>query len=586
MFFILRAKLFFCSIFTLFTSACFGQSCDQSVVPPAVVNGVDVSVTSSGSVSTYAGSFTSCTTTTPPNSVYLGQAGNFSYTMHFSQPVNHIVVAITATGGNFHENFIFTTNTGIPQIEIISSCHSLVNDNQILSGENSGNMGGGGEFIITAPVEYTSLTITGSGGENGALLSICSNSIIPVICFAGSTAPSLSLSTLSTGCFASTTNLESVTASNIPAGTILTWHSALPASSSNRLGNTVVNPGTYYAAFYDAVNDCYSSNTSPLSVNRPQGNISAGPDLKICLGESVTLSGTGGSNYSWNNNVNNSVSFSPSETAIYTLSGLDVNNCPDNDQVIITVSPLPGVNAGPDLNVCPGTEVILNGSGALTYYWEKQILNGVGFQVYEGGTYLLTGTDANGCQSMDEITINLLPEPLASFHTASDKIDEIVPFVKLFNTSSGSVAYSWDFGDASPLSNENEPEHSYPGPGSFLITLVATNDAGCKDTATQLIDIKPVALYYVPNSFTPNGDQQNNVFTPSFNDSFVPEDYKLQIYNRWGELLFESHDHLTGWDGTYANREVMPGTYTWVMGFHSPDDNKILRLNGSVNLIK
>lgn len=581
-----RAKFFFCLWFTAIATAFFGQSCDQSVVPPAVVNGVDVSVTSSGSVSTYAGSFTSCTTTTPPNSVYLGQSGSFSYTMHFSEPVNNIVVAISATGGSLNENFIFTTSSGVPQIEVLATCFSVVNGNEILSGESSGNMGGGGEFVITAPVEYTSLTITGSGGENGALLSICSNSIIPVICLASDNSPNLSLSTLNIACFASTADLNAITASNTPAETSLTWHSASPATADNKLGNTVVGTGTYHAAFYDAVNDCYSNTPSPVTVAQLQGNISAGPDLEICAGETVTLTGAGGSNYSWNNNVNNGISFSPAATTVYALTGLDQNNCPDNDEVVITVNPLPNVSAGPDQTVCPGTEVVLSGSGALTYAWEKQILNGVSFYAHESDIYLVTGTDINGCMDMDEVSILVLPKPVAAFNAGPEKIDELLPFVNISNFSTGAVAYSWNFGDASPFSNEYEPEHGYPGPGTYQITLVATSAAGCTDTAAQTIEINPVAFYYVPNSFTPNGDQHNNVFTPSFNQNFIPEDFELLVFNRWGELLFESHDHNTGWDGTYTNLAVMPGTYTWVIGFRSPDDGKFVRLNGSVNLIK
>ncbi|MGV3630903.1 MAG: gliding motility-associated C-terminal domain-containing protein [Bacteroidota bacterium] len=587
MFFILRAKFFFCSIFTLFVSAVFSQSCDLSVVPPAIINGVDISAVSSGSVSTYASSFTSCTAFTPANSVYLGQMGAFSYTMNFSEPVNNIVVAITATGGTFNENFIFNTNTGVPTIGVLSSCFSVVSGNEVLSGENSGNMGGGGEFVITAAVEYTSLTITGSGGENGALLSICSNSIVPVICLAGESTPDLSVTSLLTGCFSTTTDLNTVTPVNMPAGTILTWHSDAVATAANRLQSTLVGPGTYYAAFYDGVNDCYGHHTSPITVSLPSGAISAGPDLKICLGESVILNGSAGSNFSWNNNVGNGISFLPAESAIYTLSGLNIHNCPDTDEVEIIVYTLPSVYAGPDLSICPGEEVTLSGTGALHYTWEKQIVNDAAFRPYTSGSYEVTGSDINGCRGTDEVFITVYPQPQAAFFIpGAEEITELNPLVSTINNSTGALTYSWDFQDLSGFSTETEPQHLYSEPGTYVITLIAANEFGCTDTTRQSVDVKNMALYYVPNAFTPNGDEHNNTFTPSFNENFTPGDYELLIYNRWGELLFESHDHFVGWDGTYQNRSAMAGIYTWVMGFRSPESDKYIRLDGSVNLIK
>ncbi|MCE3295010.1 MAG: hypothetical protein K0R65_724 [Crocinitomicaceae bacterium] len=581
----IKAKVFLCLLFTAVATACIGQSCGQSVVPPGVVNGVDVTVSSSGSVSTYSGSFTSCTTTTPPNSVYLGQMGSFSYTMNFSEQVNDIVVFITATGSGLNENFIFTTNSGIPEISVVATCFSVVNGNEILSGENSGIMGGGGEFIISAPSAYTSVTITGSGGENGALLSICSNSVLPAVCLANDQVPSLSAANLSTGCVASTANLSSLIASNIPAGTDLSWHTAVPVSDANRLQNTIVGPGTYYAAFHDAVNNCYGPEKT-ISVTQPLGEISAGQDLEICQGESIILTGSGGSNYVWSNNIQNGVSFIPSESALYTLNGLDTNNCPHSDELFVIVNPLPTVYAGADVNICPGTQVTLVASGALVYSWEKQIQNGVSFSPLESDDYLVTGIDVNGCQDTDEVNVTVLPQPLALFDPGTEQITELSPNVSLSNSSEGAVSYNWNFGDLSPFSTEHEPGHTYDQPGNFEITLIVTNDFGCTDTAVRVIEITAVPLYYIPNSFTPNGDAHNNVFSPVFNESFVPGDYELFVYNRWGELLFESHDPETGWDGTYANQSVMKGVYTWVMGFRSPENDKFIRKNGSINLIK
>ncbi len=160
-------------------------SCVNSVVPPTTIGSVNVTETSTGSVSTYSSPYTSCVglcpVTTPRYSKWLGSGGAFTYTLNFSVPINNITIFITAAGHNVNENFIITTNTGtgIPTISSDCNCFTTIIGNEILTGEGSSfEMGGsGGKFLITNSEPFTTLTITGDGGDNGSLLSICSNSI-------------------------------------------------------------------------------------------------------------------------------------------------------------------------------------------------------------------------------------------------------------------------------------------------------------------------------------------------------------------------------------------------------------------------
>jgi len=154
--------------------------CLSSVVPPTTINGVSITSSSTGSVSTYPSSFTACgNVTSPANSKQLGETGAFTYTMNFSEPINNLIVVLTAV--NAPENFIFTTNTGdgIPTITTLcTKCCTTIVDNEII-GTGGGCLGaGGGNFTITNSVDFTSITISGNGGlgTGGSLLSICSNS--------------------------------------------------------------------------------------------------------------------------------------------------------------------------------------------------------------------------------------------------------------------------------------------------------------------------------------------------------------------------------------------------------------------------
>lgn len=155
-------------------------TCNSSVVPPAVVNGITITESYSGSVTTYTNPFTCCggSVVLPGNSKWLGSLGPFSYTMIFSSPVNNIIIFIAAAGQNVNENFIITTNTGIPSITSNVNCYTTIVGNEILSGLNADPVGGGGgKFFISNLSPFTTLTITGAGGENGSLLSICSDSL-------------------------------------------------------------------------------------------------------------------------------------------------------------------------------------------------------------------------------------------------------------------------------------------------------------------------------------------------------------------------------------------------------------------------
>jgi len=157
--------------------------CSFSVVPPTTINGIVVTESSTGSVITYVPTSTSCGITTPANSKWLGLGGAFTYTMNFSVPINNLIVFIVGTGENgtpAQENFIFTTNTGsgIPSISTTNSCYTTIVGNEIFSG-GAPIGGGGGKFLITNSVNFTSVTISGNGGYLGSILSICANSIQP-----------------------------------------------------------------------------------------------------------------------------------------------------------------------------------------------------------------------------------------------------------------------------------------------------------------------------------------------------------------------------------------------------------------------
>lgn len=417
----MKTKLLLLSVFLLpglFNSGIFAQSCDDFFVPPANLNGMEVTATHTGSVSTYGTAFTSCSVTTASDAVWLGSAGEYSYTLHFSAPVRQITMQITATGNPGEENFTFTTNNGNPSITTTNSCYTKIEGNRIFSGLDSPGNGGGGVFVFRNAADFTELTITGKGGLNGSLFSFCAN-VVKGTCNAGNTAPILKELKMTVGCQGGVVKLDDIPAMNQQKGLEMTWHTATPASRSNLVWSEQVKEGTYYAAFYDKKADCYSSATTKLEVAPAGGpKVFAGEDFAVCQGDEITLNATGAQSYKWSGNINQNTPFKALYSNVYTVTGIDANGCIGSDNISVTVRSLPQVDAGADKTIKKEEEVSLKAFGALTYKWDKGVEQGVSFLPEKTDNYTVTGADANGCIDEDEVTVTVEGAVM-------DKFDEI-----------------------------------------------------------------------------------------------------------------------------------------------------------------
>ena len=142
-------------------------------------------------------------------------------------------------------------------------------------------------------------------------------------------------------------------------------------------------------------------------------------------------------------------------------------------------------------------------------------------------------------------------------------------------------------GDGSPIITSKDISYIYTIMDSIFynIILIAETEFGCLDTASKIFT--PPLLFYSPNTFTPDGDEFNNTFIPVFSNKNKVESIHLLIYNRWGEIVFESENIDFGWDGTYKNRIAQDGTYTWELIFTNNSClGKKEHLYGAVNLIR
>jgi gliding motility-associated-like protein len=349
---------------------------------------------------------------------------------------------------------------------------------------------------------------------------------------------------------------------------------------------------------------CTGSDQVVVTVNNSP-NVSAGQDQIVCEGSLVTLTATGAATYSWNNNINNGIPFVPAVgTNVYTVTGTSLG-CSDTDQVTVTVNPNPVVTFTADqtLGCIPLTVNFTNtSSNSSNCVWSFS--NGTtqsncsSAQVVfdQGGCFdvTLTTTTLGGCEgTFTAFDIVCAEEPpVASFTPNPQEIGMFDPLVNFNNTTVGASTYSWDFGDNSVGSTLENPSHLYPNEavGNYDIMLVATSGLGCADTAYSYVEVIEELIYYIPNTFTPDNDIYNQTFEPIFTSGFDPYDYTLLIFNRWGEIIFESRDHRIGWDGSYGAdgdiKTCQEGVYTWRIEFKVRNNDERKILSGHVNLLR
>jgi len=118
---------------------------------------------------------------------------------------------------------------------------------------------------------------------------------------------------------------------------------------------------------------------------------------------------------------------------------------------------------------------------------------------------------------------------------------------------------------------------------TYTVTILGANNCSASDSVEVVI--KNAITIWIPNVFTPNGDGLNEEFITKMSKGF-DDDFELSIFNRWGNLLFESNNFLNGWDGTYGGELVPSGTYVYSISYHDKNQMITIKKNGMLNLLR
>jgi gliding motility-associated-like protein len=391
------------------------------------------------------------------------------------------------------------------------------------------------------------------------------------------------------------------------ANTITITEQDLQGSATGIFSLGGLCPGQYYVLITDA-NNC-SSNTPAITITEPSTVFS--PSVNVISNSGCNdnagilnvqvMGGTPGYNVAWHNITDPNI-VSPAGTEInqspgnYLISGLssgfievlvtdnvgceivDTVEIDDTEVTFANFTAVDSAGCGPFLAQFTNLSLGEN----LSYFWSfgngqtsTEENPSVTFDV--GGPYdvTLTVTNAFGCTStmVESGYIVSYASPNAAFTISSTGVDYYSGLVEFINNSVNAQFYTWDFGHFSNGSTEVNPTYYYPQwtEGDYIVTLVATDTNGCSDQAQLLISSSETVRLNVPNTVTIDDNGLNELFFPVFSNFEEILNFKLEIFNRWGELIFETKDIQGGWNGTYNGVAVQSGTYTWKVTYKDLD---------------
>ena len=389
---------------------------------------------------------------------------------------------------------------------------------------------------------------------------------------------------------------ENGTATLIAAGNIGTSFSYHWSQTTDLLDTQLVSPITagYYSVYAENQDGCISSSDSIFVDLFPVLSGTITPDFAICPGDNALISSTaGGGNggpysFTWSNGTigngfNSSINESPAATTVYQIEIAD--GCETTHQfytMTLTVSPVPDPQFAvlkdsicedaifnlfntTDPNMVASSIWQITDGQAFTNL-DTIVTNKMGHGSYD---VILTITSPDGCIGQTTVPGALvsMPLPKANFRYSPNTVTAFSTLVNMENMSIGNYLNHWSFEEGNPAySSLVEPEVLFPEGivNNYKIQLIAETDFGCLDSMYQIIEIKPEVILYAPNSFTPDDDEFNATWGIKV-EGIDLSDFELKIYDRWGEVVWVSHDPTAEWDGTFKGQLVQTGSYNWTI---------------------
>ncbi|MFM1771395.1 MAG: hypothetical protein RLZZ71_537 [Bacteroidota bacterium] len=352
---------------------------------------------------------------------------------------------------------------------------------------------------------------------------------------------------------------------------------------------------------------CALTGTMNITVFGPQDATIVNPGPQCIDSNPITLTAVslGGtwSGVGITNPITGTFDPSVAGTGTTTITYTIIGNCGDTDSQEIIVNPLPVVSFSADVTsgCAPLTVNLTNTSvpvGNGCTWWVDGVPSGnncasLNYTFNSQGCYdiMLSTTDGNGCSSnaaiADYICVSQQPVSTFSWSPLTPNVGNTT--VQFINYSLGAVTYDWTIMDMYYL-NAAEPVFTFPNeaPGEYNVCLLVSSPEGCTDLSCGTVVIRDQFNIYVPNCFTPNVDGRNEIFKPSIRGESMIQTYEFKIFNRWGDVLFQTNDINEGWYGEVDGGEyfAIDAVYSWLIKILPNNGQEPFEQTGHVTIIR
>lgn len=375
------------------------------------------------------------------------------------------------------------------------------------------------------------------------------------------------------------------------------------------IANPTVSPvvTTTYTVIVTDANNCVSAPQMVTIMVNPPLSVNAIATQVVCQNTTVNLSAVGGGGngnltYTWTPGplLGQNITVTATGNATYTVTVTDNCGTPlaqDTVSVLINPAPIPTFTTTTPAQGCePLCVDFLNTTpNTATQTWTfggnlgTLTTNPATFCFNVAGSYdvQLTVTDIIGCTGTSTMLnyITVWPNPIANFTANPNPATELNNIVQYTDLSVGATSWIWSFGQYDSASVLQNPIYTYNDTGVYMVQLIVENSYGCQDSITLPQVVQEDYALYIPNTFTPNGDGQNDLFFPQ-GIGIDPEHFTMYIFDRWGNLIYQTSTWPGGWDGTVQGKgDCQIDTYVYKIT--TTDANSSRRVYvGHVNLIR
>ncbi len=499
---------------------------------------------------------------------YTWVPGNINTTSYTLSPLSNTLITVIGANGT-------CTSQATPSVTIGTGISISVNSTTICAGQNT-------LLTATGATSYTWNT-----GVNTSTLNVNPNAT-SIYTISGSNGSCIGTNTATVT--VNTLPILSVNSTSICSGqsATLTANGANTYTWSNGTnGNSlIVSPtsSSIYTLSGTGANGCISASITSATINvTPTPTLSVNSS-SICSGQTATLSVSGANSYTWSTNQNtSSINISPTSTTTYSVSGSN-GVCNSSATATVSVDNITLTTYSIAIPICPSQTVTLLAGGSntatTTYTWSN------GLNTYSQTvlpinttTYVVNGTSLSGCPVVSgTITVNVdaLNANLSSNNQSTITLGETI---QLTNASSGETSILWTYFGGN--STNNQLSITPTDTGFYCVQLLAIN-ATCRDSITDCIRVIGETKIIIPNVFTPNGDNKNDVF--KINTVGI-KTLTCTIYDRWGLKLYEWEGINGSWDGNSKSGSAADGTYFYIINYTDQKDKSITE-KGFLTLFK